>query len=87
MEGSRPTSSAPPGLADLRSDIQAAREAVRLRRSSPVAPLQLASAHRRLLAALEAYADELSRRRIPVPPRLRDEVRMRRLSQSSTRRG
>ena len=84
MEGSRPTPSARPDLADLRSDIQAARETVRLSRSTPVVPLQLASAHRSLLAALEAYADELDRRRIPVPPRLRDELRLQRFSHSST---
>ena len=79
MEGALPT----PTLADLRFDIQAARETVRARRSTPVLPLQLASAHRVLLAALEAYADELGRRRIPIPPGLRDELRLQRLSHNS----
>ena len=84
MEAALPVPSPRPALADLRFDIQVARETVRVRRSSPVVPLQLASAHRSLLAALEAYADELRRRRLPVPPRLRDELRLERLSHGST---
>lgn len=86
MEGPRPTRPARPALADLRLDIQAARETVRARRSTPVVPLELASAHRGLLAALEAYAVELGRRRMPVPPRLRDEIRLQRFSHSPTTR-
>ena len=81
MEGYTPLPR--PALADLMVDIQAARETVRVRRSSPVVPLQLASAHRSLLTALEAYADELVYRRIPVPPRLRDELRLQRFSHTS----
>ena len=83
VEGALPTPIPRPTLTDLRFDIQAARETVRARRSTPVLPLQLASAHRILLAALEAYADELGRRRIPIPPRLRDELRLQRFSHNS----
>ena len=83
MEGDVPTPIPRPTLTDLWFAVQAARETVRARRSTPVLPLQLASAHRVLLAALEAYADELGRSRIPIPPRLRDELRLQRLSYSS----
>lgn len=70
---------------DLRghlAKVTAAREEVRQRRRSPVTPKDLSQAHADLTAALAGYATELGRLNIPIPPRLRDEIRLHHLGQS-----
>src|SRR4051812_9325972 len=75
-----------PNLLGLNSQVMVAREPVRRRRRLPVVPAAPASAHAELTTALEAYTAELQRRRLPVPPRLRDELRMHRLGQITSDR-
>jgi hypothetical protein len=76
-----------PTLLELKSDVTVARDVVRRRRRAPVVPADLTCAHADLTAALEAYTAELRRRRLPLPPRLRDELRLHRLGQLATDRG
>jgi hypothetical protein len=70
----------------LYQDLVAAREAAESQRHGP----QGAPNHRRvaateLLGCLEAYVAALLRCRLPVPPQIRDEVRLRRaLSEGKT---
>jgi hypothetical protein len=63
-------------LAELAGDVRAARDEVAARRMSPVAQLTLLSARQELLRVMEAYSDELTARRLPVPPQLRDDLRL-----------
>jgi hypothetical protein len=67
-----------PTLAELAQDIRAARADVRAMRSAPVVPLNLLSARQTLLRAMEAYAHELTVRRLPIPSQLRDDIRLQR---------
>jgi hypothetical protein len=53
-------------------------------RARPSDAKQQADVRRKLLKALEAYADALGKRHLPVPPRLRDELSLQR--QLATRR-
>ena len=69
---------ATPSLEVLMANIRAAREEVRVLRVAPVAHDRLLAARRALLGAMEAYADALVQRRLPIPPRLRDELRLQR---------
>ena len=75
---------------DLRALLRAVAEArdeaedARRRRHSPGAPAA-AGKQQELLAALESYAAELSRRGLPLPYRLRNEVAMYRLMFPSRR--
>jgi hypothetical protein len=68
-------------LAALRAELVAARAAYQVERAgrlaSPNGP-QPRRAH--LLTCLEEYAAALTDRRLPVPPGLRDELRLRRLT-------
>jgi hypothetical protein len=66
----------PDPLAELRSRVTAARSQVRALRAGAVDRDQLQGAHALLLSAMEAYAAELDRRRLPIPPTLRDDIRL-----------
>ena len=65
-------------LEGLKSAVRAARRDVDLRRSGKVDPALLVSARGVLLDALESLAAELVRRRLPMPPALRDDLRLQR---------
>ncbi|GAA2165467.1 hypothetical protein [Pedococcus bigeumensis] len=77
-----PNDTAPPvpgprrTLAECAEDVRAAREEVAARRMQPVTQTSLLSARRELLRVMEVYADELIARRLPVPPQLRDDLRL-----------
>lgn len=72
-------------LSDLVSDVHTARAGVHLSRMNPVVRADLVLAHHVLLDALEAYASGLAGRHLPIPPRLRDELRLqRRIGHQST---
>lgn len=60
------------------STVRAASSAVDVLRSGRVDPALLVAARGVLLDALECLAAELDRRRLPVPPALRDELRLQR---------
>lgn len=60
----------------LSADVRSAREQVAASRATTAVNGQLAAARQWLLRALEAYAAALTERRLPVPPRLRDELRL-----------
>lgn len=64
------------GLATLMSQVRAARAEVRALRAGRVDHDQLLLARGRLLDAMELYAAELVRRRLPTPPALRDDLRL-----------
>jgi len=66
----------PDTLAELSSQVAAARSQVRALRAGTVDRDQLQCAHGLLLAAMESYAAELDRRRLPIPPALRDDIRL-----------
>lgn len=66
------------GLSELATDVRRAREAVLARRVAPVVWEDLVRAQRALLRAMEAYVVELGVRRLPVPHRLRDDLRLQR---------
>lgn len=70
----------PPGLqlVALRSAVHAARCDVDALRSGKVDPALLVAARAVLLDALESLAAELVRRRLPMPPALRDDLRLQR---------
>jgi len=64
-------------LALLQSDLRDARAALAAALAHPVAPV-VDAGRKRLLASLEAYSGALTARRLPIPPRLRDELRLHR---------
>ncbi len=70
----------PPGpqLEELVAAVRAARGDVDALRSGKVDPALLVTARGLLLDALESLAAELVRRRLPVPPALRDDLRLQR---------
>jgi hypothetical protein len=63
-------------LAEMAGDVRAARDEVAARRMSPVTQTSLLSARQELLRVMELYSDELTARRLPVPPQLRDDLRL-----------
>ena len=63
-------------LAEMAEDVRLAREEVAARRMSPVTQSSLLSARQELLRVMEVYSDELTARRLPVPPQLRDDLRL-----------
>jgi hypothetical protein len=80
----------PPGptaLSRLAEGVRVAREEVQLRRAPPAAHDRLLSAHQALLRAMEAYADELTLRGLPLPRRLRDDLRLHRIITTMRDRG
>jgi hypothetical protein len=56
--------------------VTAARDLVRSLRSGAVSRDQLNLAQGQLLDAMERYAAELDRRRLPIPRSLRDDLRL-----------
>ncbi|GAB2753448.1 hypothetical protein GCM10027039_09520 [Terrabacter koreensis] len=65
-------------LTVLAEDLRRARHEVRQLRGVAVPPRSLASAHESLLVAMERYAAELAALSLPVPTRLRDDLRLQR---------
>ena len=66
-------------LALLAEEMRVARERVReLRCGPPVVRDRLLAARQSLLVAMESYVAELTARRLPVPPKLRDDLRLQR---------
>ena len=63
-------------LTELATRVRLARQLVNARRMSPVAQADLSIARASLLQAIEAYVAELRLLGMPVPPRLRDELRL-----------
>ena len=63
-------------LAEMAEDVRLARQEVAARRMSPVTQSSLLSARQELLRVMEVYSDELTARRLPVPPQLRDDLRL-----------
>ena len=66
-------------LAEMAEDVRAARAEVAARRMCPVTQTSLLSARQELLRVMEVYSDELIARRLPVPPQLRDDLRLHRV--------
>lgn len=65
-------------LTELRALVGEARRDVQVLRAGRVEPALLLTARGVLLGALEDYVDELTRCRLPVPPGLRDDLRLQR---------
>ena len=63
-------------LGVLMQRVQAARSQVDRCRHGPVVREELAAARRDLLRALQDYTGALERRALPVPSRLRAEVKL-----------
>lgn len=67
-------------LARLREDVFAARSALQLlRRGAQRSPAETLIASGHLLDCLEAFAEALLSRRLPLPRGIRDELRLQRL--------
>lgn len=69
----------PPGhrsLAVLVAELQSARDEVERLRRPPIAHDQLLAARQSLLLAMDSYAAELTARGLPIPWKLRDELRL-----------
>jgi hypothetical protein len=65
-------------LVVLRADLMAARAALAADRTGPqTSPTVHQAASAELLHCLQAYVAALTERRLPVPPALRDELRLR----------
>lgn len=76
-----PTAARPPDagvLAVLFEELQCAREEVVKLRRAPVVHAQLLAARQSLLTALESYVAGLSANGLPIPWRLRDDLRLQR---------
>lgn len=73
-------------LAELRRGMDLAREGVMAARRPPAGPSDLVEARADYLVAMLAYQEALSVYRLPIPPRLRDEVRLMRGLVSGARR-
>ena len=65
-------------LAEMADDVRVAREEVAAQRISPVVQATLLSARQELLRVMQVYSDELTARRLPIPPQLRDDLRLHR---------
>lgn len=65
-------------LPELMAAVRAASNDVDALRTGRVDPALLVAARGVLLEALERLAAELARRRLPLPPALRDELRLQR---------
>ena len=63
-------------LAELADDVRVARAEVAEQRMSPVTQPDLLSARQELLRVMEIYSAELTARRLPIPPQLRDDLRL-----------
>ena len=78
---------AAPQLSELMSLVHAARADVRVLRSGRVDAALLMAARGALLDATERYAAELVRRGLPMPPGLRDDLRLQRRIRGPHRSG
>ena len=65
-----------PDLTQLAAKVRQARQLVQARRMAPGAPVDLVLARASLLEAMEDYAAELTTRGMPIPPRMRDDLRL-----------
>jgi len=65
-------------LSQLRRELEQARMLVADDRLARRGPFETLDARRAVLAALEAYAEALEARRLPMPHALRDELRLHR---------
>jgi len=65
-------------LTELILKVRAARRDVQALRAGKVDPALLLAARGVLLDAMENYATELARRGLPMPPALRDDLRLHR---------
>lgn len=75
----------PGTLLELAAEVRRTRDDVRARRMDPLIRNDLVLAHRSLLQAMEAYAFELTDHHLPIPSRLRDELRLhRRIARQTT---
>lgn len=75
-EPTQPARSRPKSLRELATDVRLARQNVLVHRLSPVNGDHLVHAQRLLLQAMRDYACELTARGLPVPHRLRDDLRL-----------
>ena len=73
-------------LAFLAEHVRASQQLVREVRCGVVVRERLLAAHVSLLDALESYAAELVARRLPVPRKLHDELRLQRSLGTAGRR-
>ena len=67
-------------LPELAADVREARRTVHARRIAPVVVGDLVMARHALLQAMEVYCSELTSRHLPIPYRLRDDLRLARWS-------
>lgn len=65
-------------LAVLVEELRSAREEVGRLRQAPLVPGLLSTANQFLLTAMESYAAELTARGLPIPWKLRDDLRLQR---------
>jgi hypothetical protein len=68
----------PRTLTELATDMRTARQHVHARRMAPATLQDLVKAQHVLLQTMEAYASELTVRHLPLPHRLRDDLRLQR---------
>lgn len=81
MPAADPIVAQPPGrrsLAVLLEEVQRARDEVDRLRRPPIVREQLSAARLSLLRAMESYAAELTARGLPIPWKMRDELRLQR---------
>ena len=78
MDNDAPAPAPGAQLAELISGVRAARRDVQVLRAGKVDTALLVAARGVLLEAMENYANELVRRGLPMPPALRDDLRLHR---------
>lgn len=78
LTGIRCRSAADHALSHLFAEVVSAREADQVARGAPRREIALGSDSGRLAASLTAYARALEGYQLPVPPGIRDELRLRR---------
>ena len=77
-EVAAPDPSPVPTLAQMASDVRAARGQVAALRIQPVTQPSLLAARQDLLRLMEVYAGALVAKGLPIPPQLRDDLRLHR---------
>lgn len=73
-----PRAESPRSLTELAAEVRRARHHVLARRMSPATLQDLVKAQHALLQTMEAYVTELTARHLPIPHRLRDDLRLQR---------